>query len=259
MALLSFNDVCVRLGGNAALSGVSGQLAPGKITAILGPNGAGKSTLLSCLAGLRRFDAGTVTLDGQPLAGLAPRARAQSIGFLPQRAQVHWDLRVEALIALGRLPFHDGWGNSEDDAKAIAVAMEACDCAHLAQRGALSLSGGEQARVLLARVLAGQPKWLLADEPLANLDPGHQLDILEIFQARARAGMGIGVVVHDLGLAARIADDFILLHRGQVLAQGPCAAVFSPANLATAFGVEAYLAVDQAGRPKLDVLGRMRS
>lgn len=255
---LCFQDVFVHLGGNAALGGVSGELAAGKITAILGPNGAGKSTLLACLAGLRAPDAGKITLDGQPVAGLAPKARAQSIGFLPQRGEVHWDLRVEALIALGRLPFHQGWGKSEEDAKAIAAAMQASDCAHLAQRGAMGLSGGEQARVLLARVLAGQPKWLLADEPLANLDPGHQLDTLDIFQACARAGMGIGLVLHDLGLAARVADEIILLHQGQLLARGACAAVLSPANLAMAFGVEAHLGLDQAGRPKLEVLGRIR-
>ena len=254
---LSFREVLVRLGGHAALGGVSGELAAGKITAILGPNGAGKSTLLACLAGLRRPEAGTILLDGQPLASIAPRTRAQTIGFLPQRGEVHWDLRVDALIALGRLPFHQNWGQSEEDAKAIAAAMQASDCAHLSQRGALGLSGGEQARVLLARVLAGEPKWLLADEPLANLDPGHQLDVLEIFRSCAQAGMGIGLVLHDLGLAARLADHIILLHQGRVLAEGPCAPVLSPANLAMAFGVEARLGQDENGHPRLEVLRRI--
>lgn len=255
---LRFDHLCVRLGGHAALRDVSGSLSPGRITAILGPNGAGKSTLLACLAGLRSPDVGSVTLDGQALAGLPARARARRIGFLPQRGEVHWDLPVAALVGLGRLPFHGGWGAGPDDEAAIAAALAATDCTHLAQRGALDLSGGEQKRVLLARVLAGQPKWLLADEPLANLDPGHQWDAIAVFQACARAGTGVGLVVHDLGLAARIADDVLLLHEGAVLARGNAENTLTPANLAQAFGIEAQLATDGSGQFRLDIAGRSR-
>lgn len=255
---LSFRNLCLRLGSTPALREVSGALNPGRITAILGPNGAGKSTLLACLAGLRTPDSGEITLDGQTLASLAPRARAQSIGFLPQRGEVHWDLQVSALVGLGRLPHHQRWGEGPEDAAAITAAMQATDCAHLAQRGAMSLSGGEQARVLLARVLAGQPKWLLADEPLANLDPGHQLDAIALFQGCARAGMGVALVLHDLGLAARIADDVLLLHEGRALAGGKSDDTLTPANLAKAFGIKARVSRDSQGRIHLEILGRIR-
>lgn len=258
MALV-FDTLSVRLGTITALRGVSGAVQPGRITAILGPNGAGKSTLLACLAGLRIPDTGAITLDGQSLAALTPLQRARQIGFLPQRGQVHWDVRVEALVALGRLPFRGRWGERPEDRAAITAAMQAARCAHLANRGALSLSGGEQARVLLARVLAGQPRWLLADEPLAHLDPAHQLDALEVFQQCARAGAGVALVLHDLALAARVADDVLMLHAGEVLASGPLTQALTPASIAAAFGVEASVTSDEAGLTRVTLLGRHRA
>lgn len=228
---LSVESLRVSLGKRTVIGDVSVRLAPGRVTAVLGANGAGKSTLLRALAGLIAAEAGRVMLDGNDLAGIAPRVRAQAIGYLPQDTVVHWNMRVRDVVALGRLP-HGGGG-----AEAIDAALAATDTAGFADRAIRTLSGGERARVLLARVLAGEPRWLLADEPLASLDPRHQVQTATMLRAAAAGGMGVVVVLHDLGLAARIADDAIVLRDGAVLASGPAATVLTETTLAAAYGV----------------------
>ena len=170
---LRLEEISLSLRDRPVLRAVSGALTAGEITVILGANGAGKSTLLACLAGLRKPDAGHVLLNGQPLHALAPQDRARAIGLLPQQADIHWNVNVRTLVALGRLPHRGRWGLGAEDKAAIDAALAAADCTHLADRKAQRLSGGEQARVLLARVLAGEPRWILADEPFASLDPAH--------------------------------------------------------------------------------------
>jgi iron complex transport system ATP-binding protein len=197
------------------LKAVSAVLEPGSVTAICGPNGAGKSTLLQCLAGLLAPDAGEVTLDGTPLATVPPRERARSIGYLPQLGEIAWDLSVAALAGLGRLP-HGDRGEAQ-----IAAVLAMLDLAHLAARPVSTLSGGERARALLARVLAGEPRWILADEPLAALDLSHQLALLRHLRGAADKGAGVVLVLHDLGLAMNHADRVLVLHHGRLAADGP--------------------------------------
>jgi iron complex transport system ATP-binding protein len=252
--MLAAHDLALTLGGTPVLAGVSAAIAPGQVTAIIGPNGAGKSSLLACLAGLQRPAAGAITLDDAPLASLEPRARARRIGFLPQVAEVNWDIDVATLVALGRLPHQTP---ASADAQAIAAAMAATDTARLAGRVVNSLSGGERARALLARVLAGQPDYLLADEPLANLDPGHQLDTLACLRAAADAGTGVGIVLHDLAHALRIADQVLLLDQGQVRAAGPAATVLTPDHLAAAYGVRAQAIITPDGDTGIIITGRL--
>jgi len=198
------------------LAGVSLALEPGTITAICGPNGAGKSSLLQCLAGLLLPEGGSVALGGTPLATLHPRERAKAIGYLPQEPLIAWDVAVRNLVALGRLPHRDR-GEAQ-----VAAAMAAMDVAHLAHRPASRLSGGERARVLLARVLAGEPHWILADEPLAALDLAHQLELLAHLRRAADAGAGVVLVLHDLALAMNHADRALVLSEGALAADGPC-------------------------------------
>lgn len=198
------------------LSDVSLALEPGTITAICGPNGAGKSTLLQVLAGLIDPAGGDVWLDAAPLADMTPRARAQALGFLPQTPEITWDVPVRRIVELGRMPYGDACAGPVD------AALAALDLAHLAGRRAQSLSGGETARVLLARVLAGEPRWILADEPLAALDLAHQLALLQHLRAAAGAGVSVVLVLHDLALAMNRADRAIVLDRGQVVSDGPC-------------------------------------
>ena len=256
MSVLSAGAVTVRLGGRAAVDGVSLDFQAGAVTAILGPNGAGKSTLLACLAGLRKPERGQVRLDGGPVLAMAPRARARRIGFIPQTPEVAWAVEARILVGLGRTPFIGSSGLSLEDAAAIERAMAAAGVSELADRDVTTLSGGERGRVLIARALAGEPEWLLADEPLTGLDPGHQLDAGELFRALAhRDGAGVIVTLHDLSLTARIADRVVIMADGKVLADGPPVEALSPEVMRRAYGVEARVTRSDAG-PFVEILGR---
>ena len=235
--MLAVRDLAVTLGGrHPALHGVSAMLEPGRVTAICGPNGAGKSTLLSALAGLIAPDRGTVLLDGDSLAAMVPQARARAIGYLPQTGEVAWDVSVANLVALGRLPHGDGDGAGR---RAVDAAIAALDLEMLAGRPVSQLSGGERARALLARVLAGEPRWVLADEPLAALDLAHQLALLARLAEAARAGAGVVLVLHDLALAMNHADRVIVLEKGRVAADGAPDEALSEAVIARVWGVSA--------------------
>lgn len=248
MSALVADAVSVTIEGAPILSSISATFAPGQVTAVLGPNGAGKSTLLACLAGLRTPDAGDVVIDGTPRSALDRRELARRIGFLPQTADVHWDVDVATLVGLGRFPHRGRWGESAVDRAAVAQAMASTDVTRFAARSVNTLSGGERARVLLARVLAGEPEWLLADEPLANLDPAHQLDGLDCLRGVAAAGAGVVVVLHDLNHAARVADQVLLLRNGAVIAQGPPDAVLTKALIAQTYGVATHIGATPSGQ-----------
>jgi iron complex transport system ATP-binding protein len=215
------------------LAGVSLDLKPGEVTAICGPNGAGKSSLLACLTGL---EPGAVVLDGVELAAMPPRQRARSIGYLPQSAELAWDLSVETLAGLGRLPWN---ASATEDAAAVEAALAAMELEVLRKRPVSQLSGGEKARALLARVLAGTPQWLLADEPLANLDLAHQLNLLAHFRSLAEQGLGVVLVLHDLAHAINLADRVVALEGGRAAADGAPEEALSEAVLARVWGVQA--------------------
>lgn len=215
------------------LNDVSVMLEPGRITAICGPNGAGKSSLLQCLAGLLVPDAGAVALDDAPLITLHPRERAKAIGYLPQEGEVAWDVAVRSLVALGRLPHRDR-GEAE-----VAAALTALDLDALADRPVSRLSGGERARALLARVLAGTPRWILADEPLAALDLAHQLALLAHLRRAADEGTGVVLVLHDLALAINHADRVLVLDRGALAADGTPADALAPSTIERVWSVPA--------------------
>lgn len=253
---LTIDRLSVSLGKRQVLADLSAVLRPGRVTAILGANGSGKTTLVKALVGLLPGD---VRLGDQRIDTLDPRERARAIGYLPQDGTVHWDVTVESLVALGRLPHRAPFaGLSPGDEDAIALAMAATDTQDLARRLVAELSGGERARVLLARVLAGRPSWLLADEPLASLDPVHQLGLLDRLRALAGERMGVVIVLHDLIQAARAADDVLLLREGRVVAFAPAAEALSPEHLRTAFGVEVMQVRDEAGRILPVPIGRKR-
>ncbi len=215
------------------LNGVSATLRLGEVTVICGPNGAGKSSLLACLAGLLAPDRGEVMLEQAPLKTVPHRARAQAIGYLPQQAEVAWDVSVETLVGLSRLP----WGDSNP--AAVNAALAAMDLAELRHRPVSRLSGGERARALMARVLAGEPGWILADEPLANLDLAHQLNLLARLRAAAQAGAGVVLVLHDLAMAINHADRVLVLNAGTVAADGPPQEALAEAVIYQVWGVTA--------------------
>lgn len=227
------------------LRGVSLSLRPGEVTAICGPNGAGKSSLLSCLAGLLAPATGAVILHGAPFAAMPLEARARTLGYLPQTPEVAWDVSVQTLVGLGRLPWRTG---AAEDAAAVDAALSALDLPAFAHRPVSQLSGGERARALLARVLAGTPRWLLADEPLANLDLAHQLALLGHLRACAAQGMGVVLVLHDLALAMNHADRVVVLDQGSVQADGPPEQALAEAVLAQVWGVKAHWLGDPGQR-----------
>ncbi|WP_095011795.1 ABC transporter ATP-binding protein [Tsuneonella mangrovi] len=218
---------------NGRLAEVSLALRPGEVTAICGPNGAGKSSLLQCLAGLLQPEAGSVALDGVDVSEIAPRSRAQAIGYLPQDGEVAWDVAVRTLVELGRLPHRD-----RGDAH-VAAAIHALDLASLADRPVSHLSGGERARALLARVLAGTPRWILADEPLAALDIAHQVALIGHLRAAADNGAGVVLVLHDLALAMNHADRVVVLDRGTIAADGAPEEALSAGIISRVWGVPA--------------------
>ena len=255
---LIVEGVGVVLAGRRVLTDVSAVLRPGRVTAILGPNGAGKSTLVKAAAALVPLAEGRIRLGERDVHAMPPRDRARTIGYLPQDAAVHWNMPAQDVVALGRLPHRNPHAApSPADHAAIDAALAATETAILAQRPVGELSGGERGRVLLARVLAGQPDWLLADEPLAALDPAHQIDLLDRLRGVAQGGAGVVLVMHDLVQAQRAADDVLLLDEGRVVAFGLVAEVLTADNLAQVFGVRVAAVVDD-GRRLLVPVGRVR-
>ncbi|MCB1519868.1 MAG: ABC transporter ATP-binding protein [Hyphomicrobiaceae bacterium] len=235
--------VSIRLGSRLAVVAASLELDAGQIVAVVGPNGAGKSTLLRGLAGLQRVTEGSVRLDGVDIASFAAAALARRIAFMPQARMVHWPLAVARVVALGRLP-HRGTpgGAAASDTSAIDEALATMDLAALAGRTVTELSGGELARVLLARALAQQADILIADEPTAGLDLAHVIQLFEHLRRIASGGRLVVVALHDLSLALRYCDQTILLNRGSILAAGSSRDVITAEHIAEAFGVAARVA-----------------
>jgi iron complex transport system ATP-binding protein len=252
---LAGGGIVVRLGARAGLRDVTVALRAGEVTAVVGPNGAGKSTLLSCLAGLRRPDAGEVRLDGRAVSSLPPRQRARRIGYLPQVPEIAWRLDVHTFVRLGRTAHRGVFGEDPGDARAVDRALASAAMTEFALRDVTTLSGGERARALIARALAGEPDWLLADEPLTGLDLSHQIDAGELLRTVAQGGVGVVVSLHDLSFAARVADRIVLIAEGQLLADGAPADALAPPTLARAYGVDAGWVEGRSG-PLLDVIGR---
>lgn len=237
---LMAQGLTVLLGGRAILDGIDIGVPAGVVTGLIGPNGAGKTTLLRAMAGVLPIAAGTITLEGRPLGGWPRRELARAVGYLPQGAPCSWPIDVRRIVALGRLPHLSPWRRpAASDEMAIEGALAAADVLHLARRNVLSLSSGERARVMLARALAVGPRVLLADEPVAGLDPEHQLRVMTLLRERAAEGVAVTVTLHDLTLAARFCDRLVALDHGQIAAEGSPEAVLTPSFLASVFAVRA--------------------
>ena len=242
MSQIKTSGLCVTLGSRAVLEEINLSLQRGQVTAIIGPNGAGKSTLLDCLAGLRRPDQGKVYLDAAPLLELKSQERAKRIAYLPQYSELAWEIDGETLVGLGRTPHCGPWGRTAEDTAAVRDAMVRTSTSEFANRPVATLSGGERARLLLARALATDPQWLLADEPLAGLDPGHCLDVVALFRELAhKDGRGVILTLHDLTLALKAADRVILLSDARVLADNVPSKVLASEFLEQAYGISTAL------------------
>lgn len=236
---ITANGLHVTLGGRPVVNGVTLAADPGEMVAVLGPNGAGKSTLLRSLAGLIEPHSGDVRLDDAPLRTLDRRTLGRRVAFLPQDRMVHWPMSARAIVALGRAPYGDAAQASE----IIERAMVEMDVAALAERPVTALSGGERARVLIARALAQETPVLIADEPSAGLDPEHQIVLCESLRRLATTGRTIVYALHDLSLAARFSTRLILLADGVVRAEGPPGQCLTPKVLAEVFAIRARVEV----------------
>lgn len=226
-------------GGRALLSQVSCRLDAAELLGICGPNGAGKSTLLRCLAGLERPTAGDVQLNGRSLAGIGQRERAMQIGYLPQHPTLAWPLTVTEVVTLGRTPYRLGWRARDEGDAGIVATLGEMALSELAQRRFSTLSGGEQMRGHLARLVAGAHPIMLADEPVASLDPRYQLEVMAHLKQISSRGTAVAVVLHDLPLACRFCSRILVLNHGVLVAEGDPKAALSDDVLAQVFAVNA--------------------
>ena len=236
MALMSIDNLSVQ----QRLFDACLEIHEGEVLGLIGPNGAGKSTLLNAICGLLPRS-GRISLGGQDLEQLGSLYRARQIALLPQFIESVWALSVHDIVSMGRLP----WGDS--DQSIIRQVMEQANITAFAARHVDELSGGERARVWLARVLANQPRMLLVDEPVANLDIHYQQEVMQILVDYARAGHAVMIAIHDLSLAARYCDRLCLMDSGRVVKTDTIAAVLNSETLSPVFNVEVY--VDLENQP----------
>ncbi|MEM7329174.1 MAG: ABC transporter ATP-binding protein [Pseudomonadota bacterium] len=216
------------------------RLARGELVILLGPNGAGKTSLLRACLGLTRPSSGHATLAGEDTVRLNPMQRARSMAYLPQIRQLAWPNIVRDVVALGRFSHGAALGRLRgEDAAIVDRAIQDCDLAHLANRQADTLSGGELVRMHCARVFATQAPLLIADEPIAALDPRHQFRILDLISGFVKNGGGALVVLHDIGLAARYASRLIWMQNGRIVADGPPAETLTQERIETVYDVSA--------------------
>jgi iron complex transport system ATP-binding protein len=243
--MLHAKNIHFSLDQQAILADVSLSLQAGEFIGLIGPNGAGKTSLLRVLAGLSAPDSGQVVVDGAhgqaPLMALAPPMRARLLAFLAQQEKPAWPLAVKHLVGLGRAPWRRPLEQHHDDEQAITNALALTELTHLAERSVSTLSGGELQRTLLARVFAGEPQIIIADEPIAALDPYHQLHMMELLRDHAQRGGAVIAALHDLSLAARYCQRLILLDRGRVCAFGEPVRVLTPENLQQVYGISAHV------------------
>lgn len=260
---LSVAGLSASKGGKSILTDVGFSAPPGAITGLIGPNGAGKSTLLTSLLGLTPCS-GSARFADTDLLLMPRRERARLAAFVEQSATTEERLTVSDVVALGRIPFQSALAAAPDaaDEALIAACLAQTGMSDFALRRFNTLSGGEQQRVHIARALAQQPRLLLLDEPTSHLDISAQLQVLALLRRKASAGTTILVALHDLNLAARACDHLVLLHRGEIAAEGPPHAVLTPSELQSVYNVRARLVADPASdRPLIvfDDAGSERS
>lgn len=247
MTLLALSSLSAELGGKTVLRDVALTVEEGEFVGLIGPNGAGKSTLLRTILGLTPSQ-GNIELGGQAAASMSAAQRARLVSYLPQEREIAWPVTVERLVGLGRAPHLPPFARpGAADEAAVRDAMRRMDVEDFATRRATELSGGEKARVLIARALAQEAPLMLADEPTAGLDPAHQITLMRVFAGLAKEGRSVIACLHDLGLAARWCSRLVLLANGSIVADGPPRDVLTAARLRDVYGIQAYLGEDGGG------------
>jgi iron complex transport system ATP-binding protein len=238
MSAIEAISLTVRRRGAVLIEGVSLSAARGDFIGLVGPNGAGKTTLLRALAGLDGSAEGRVLIDGADMRALSPRERARRIAYLPQAREVAWAITAEAVVALGRFAYGAAARVGAQDRAAVDRALAATGAGAFRTRTITTLSGGEQARVHLARALSAETPVLLADEPTAALDPKHQQAIMRALRAKADGGAIVIAALHDLALVRRFCTRTIVISQGAIVADGEPIFVPSPESMHEVFGVD---------------------
>lgn len=246
MTVVNAQHLVAQRNGRRVLDNISLQIARGELFGLIGPNGAGKSSLLQALAQLLP-STGTLQLNGTDLRSRTSEQRAKQLAYLGQGDQAAWPLPVEDFVGLGRIPHQPGllprWRDA--DIKAVSAALQLTRLEALRARPLDQLSGGERARARLARALAVQAPLLLADEPVASLDPFHQLSVMTLLRRQCELGHTVVVVLHDLTLASRFCDRLLLLHEGRAIACGTPRTVLTPKHLQQVYQVQAMVGEHQ--------------
>ena len=256
MTLLEAHDLSYSAEASPLVQSANLSLTPGTLTALVGPNGAGKTTFLRLIMGLLKADRGHTAIEGCDIASLSTIERARKIAYLPQTRPLAWPQPVRDLVALGRFAYGAAPDRlSDSDKQAIARALTACNLDGFENRPADTLSGGELSRVHLARALAAETPVLVADEPVAALDPRHQHEVLSLFKRAAADGRAVLCVIHDLALAARYCDRIVWMKEGQIVADGSPADTLTPERLSHVFGIEARVDRTAQGAVKLHIEG----
>jgi iron complex transport system ATP-binding protein len=251
VTVLDISNLCVTLGNREVLHDVSLQIGHGELVGLIGPNGAGKTSLMRAALGLIPGSAGS------SLTRLSAGARARSVAWIPQSREIAWPVAVERVVALGRLPYLPrGQALPAGDRVAVEQALRRMGLWKLRAVAASRLSGGEQARVLIARALAQDTPLLMADEPVAGLDPAYQIATMQTFRRLADEGRSVLLSLHDLGLAARHCTRLVLLADGRLHAQGTPREVLTAEIVGDTFGVTLWhrLTPDGPVCQPLDVL-----
>ncbi len=236
MSDLQLDQVSVKLGGDTVVRGVSMRLSPGNLYVMVGPNGAGKTTLLKAMAALLPLDGGKLFYHGRDVSGMAPALRADHIAYLPQDRSIAWDLPCVDVAALGAQHLTPELARQKAFAELQALGLQ-----EVADRGVFGLSGGQRARVLLARVLISPADVFLLDEPLIALDPAWQRQVLIRLKEKAAEGKTVVLSLHDLHLAAQFADEVLLMHKGELVSVGGAEKIFIPELLAEVFHLKGEL------------------
>jgi len=232
-------------GKDEPLVGVSLAIGAGELACVLGPNGAGKSTLLRVMSGTLPASRGKVTLLGAPMESWERTRLARHVAVVPQTTEVAFGYAVRDVVMMGRAPHQDSWMRpSDDDLRAVEVALTRCDALGLADRRVDELSGGEQKRVAIARALAQEPDILLLDEPSAFLDVRHQVMLYDLLDEARKGGMACVVVMHDLNVAAQYASSVHLMKGGRLVASGTIEEVMTYSRLKETFDADLYCGVN---------------
>ena len=227
------------------LKGIHCTIPTGKLVGIMGANGAGKSTLLKTIAGILPIKSGEIWFDNHKLTTMTAEQKSQQLAYLAQNTEIHWDLSVYDVIALG-LPNPLNRAKEQEKVRSIS---ETFSISHLLEKSFRQLSGGEKARVQLARCCVKNVPLLLADEPIATLDPFYQIDMMEQLKSLTPSHTCV-VAIHHLSLAYKFCDEVILLNQGQIIANGETTQVLTAENLANAFSI--WAEIDEA---KKEIMG----